>query len=96
MMLVSHPHALHHTSVPVEGYTMNSGQGIASHADVLWGSSHVPAPPTSAEPKTIKKFLFHCSQTSAGDHMQINGDLIGAVEVKVSRIETHTCKLGRV
>ena len=50
---------------------------VASHADVLRGSSRVPAPRTSAEPKD--KFLSHCSQISAGDHMQIIGDPIGAV-----------------
>ena len=48
-----------------------------SHADVLRGSSRVLAPQTSAEPKD--KFLSHCSQISAGDHMQIIGDPIGAV-----------------
>ena len=39
---------------------------------------------------------FHCSQISAGDHMQIIGDPIGAVEVKVLTSQTHTYKLGRV
>ena len=52
---------------------------IVSHADVLRVSSRVPAPRTSAELKD--KFLSHCSQISAGDHMQITGDPIGAVEV---------------
>ena len=47
---------------------------LASHADVLRGSSRVPAPRTSAELKD--KFLFHCSQISAGDHMQIIGDSV--------------------
>ena len=39
---------------------------LSSHADVLWGSSRVPAPRTSPEPKD--EFLSHCSQISAGDH----------------------------
>ena len=69
-------------------------QNLASHADVLRGSSRVPVPLTSAEPKD--KFLSHCSQISAGDHMQIIGDPIGAVEVKVLTSQTHTYKLGRV
>ena len=60
---------------------------VASHADVLRGSSRVPAPRTSAEPKD--KFLSHCSQISAGDHMQIIGDPIGAVEVKVFKPSTY-------
>ena len=42
------------------------------------------------------KFLFHCSQISAGDHMQIIGDPIGVVEVKVLTRQTHTYKLCRV
>ena len=67
---------------------------VASHADVLRGSSRVPAPRTSAELKD--KFLSYCSQISAGDHMQIIGDPIGAVEVKVLTSQTHTYKLGRV
>ena len=67
---------------------------LASHADVLRGSSRVPAPRTSAELKD--KFLSHCSQISAGDHMQIIGDPIGAVEVKVLTSQTHTHKLCRV
>ena len=58
-----------------------SCEALASHADVLRGSSRVPAPRTSAEPKD--KFLSHCSQISAGDHMQIMGDPIGAVNVTV-------------
>ena len=57
-------------------------------------SSRVPAPLTSAEP--IDKFLSHCSQISAGDHMQIIEDPIGAVEVKVLTSQAHTYKLGRV
>ena len=63
----------------------------ASHVDVLRGSSRVAAPRTSAELKD--KFLFHCSQISAGDHMQIAGDPIGAVVVKVLSSQTHTYKL---
>ena len=54
---------------------------VASHAEVLRGSSCVPAPLTSAELRD--EFLSHCSQISAGDHMQIIGDPIGAVELKV-------------
>ena len=67
---------------------------LASHADVLRGSSRVPAPPTSAELKD--KFLSHCSQISAGDHIQIIRDPIGAVEVKVLTSQTHTYMLRRV
>ena len=67
---------------------------LASHADVLRGSSRVAAPLMSAEPKD--KFHSHCSQISAGDHMQIIGDPIGAVEVKVLTSQTHTYKFGRV
>ena len=67
---------------------------LASHADVLRGSSCVPAPQTSADPQD--KFLSHCSQISAGDHMQIIGDPIGAVEVKVLTSQTHMYKLCRV
>ena len=67
---------------------------LASQADVLRGSSRVPAPRTSAEPKD--KFLSYCSQISAGDHIQIIGDPIGAVEVKVLTSQTHTYKLCRV
>ena len=48
---------------------------LASLADLFRGSSRVPAPQTSAQPKD--KFLSHCSQISPGDHMQI----IGASEV---------------
>ena len=61
---------------------------LASLADVLRGSSRVPAPRTSAELKD--KFLSRCSQISAVDHMQIIGDPIGAVEVKVLTSQTHT------
>ena len=63
---------------------------LASHADFLRGSSRVPASRTSAE------FLSLCSQTSAGVDIQIMGDPIGAVEVKVLTSETHTYKLCRV
>ena len=62
-------------------------RSVASHADVLSGSSRVPAPRTYAESKD--KFLSHCSQISAGDHMQIIGDPIGPVEVKVLTSQTH-------
>ena len=67
---------------------------LASHADVLRSSSRVPAPRTSAELED--KFLSHCSQISAGDHMQIIGYPIGAFEVKVLTSQTHTYKLCRV
>ena len=63
-------------------------------ASLLRGSSRVPAPRTSAELKD--KFLSHCSQTSAGDHMQIIGDTIGVIEVKVLTSQTHTYTLCRV
>ena len=65
--------------------------GVASHVDILRGSSRVPAPRMSAELKD--KFLSHCTQISAGDHMQIIGEPIGAVEVKVLTSQTHTYKL---
>ena len=64
---------------------------LASHADVLRGSSRVPAPRTSADRQD--KFLSLCSQISAGDHMEIIGDPVGAVEVKVLTSQTHTYKL---
>ena len=67
---------------------------LASYADVLRGLSCVPAPRTSAELKD--KFISHCLQISAGDHMQIIGDPIGAIEVKVLTSQTHTYKLCRV
>ena len=67
---------------------------VTSHADVLRGSKRVPAPRTSAEPKD--KFLSHCSQISASDHMQILGDPVGAVEFQVLTSQTHTYKLRRV
>ena len=67
---------------------------LASHADDLRGSSRVPAPRTSAE--LNDKFLSHGWQISAEDHMQVIGDPIGAVEVKVLTSQTHTYKLCRV
>ena len=67
---------------------------VASPADILRRASRVSSPQTSAELKD--KFLSHCSQISAGDHMQIIGDPIGAVEVKVLTSQTHTYKLCRV
>ena len=67
---------------------------VASHVDALRGSSRVPAQLTSAEPKNT--FLSYCSRISPGDHMQIIGDPISAVEVKVLTSQTHTYKLGRV
>ena len=60
---------------------------LASYADVLRGLSCVPAPRTSAELKD--KFISHCLQISAGDHMQIIGDPIGAVEVSVDKPNTY-------
>ena len=74
-------------------FITTASEALASHADVLRGSSRIPAPRTSAELK--EKFLSHCSQISAGDHMQIIGDLIGVVEVKVLTSQTHTYKLCR-
>ena len=44
---------------------------IASHADVLWGSSHIPAPWTSAEMNGLIPFLLSL-QISAGAHVQIS------------------------
>ena len=67
---------------------ITSHKPLASHADVLRVSL------TSAESKD--KFLSHCSQISAGNHIQIMGDPIGAVEVKVLTSQTHTYKLDRV
>ena len=67
--------------------TIDAPYSLASHADVLRGASRVPAPLPSAEPKD--QFLSHCSQISSGDHMQIIGDPIGAVEVKVLTSQTH-------
>ena len=60
---------------------------LASLADVRRGSSRVPAPRMSAELKD--KFLSHCSQILAADHMQIIEDPIAAVEVKVLTSQTH-------
>ena len=95
---------LYSADLIVEVFEVNSQQSIrydtrvrnyiASHVDILKGSSRVLAPLTSAEPRNT--FLFYCSQLSAGDHMQIIGDPIGAVEVKVLTSQTHTYKLGRV
>ena len=66
---------------------------LASHADILIsGVRHKFL--TSA--KTKNKFLSHCSQISAGNHMQIIGHPIGAVEIKVLTSQTHTYKLCRV
>ena len=45
--------------------------------------------------KGVVKFLSHCSQISAGAHVQIIGEPVGAVEVKVLTSQTHTYKLGR-
>ena len=69
-------------------------RSIASPADILRRASRVPSPRTSVELKD--KFLSHCSQISAGNHTQIIGDPIGAVEVKVLTSQTHTYKLCRV
>ena len=77
----------------LSGEGKENGRKIASRADVLGGSSRVPAPRTSAEPKD--KFFSHCSQISAGDHMQqIIGDPTGTVDVKVLTSKTHTYRLG--
>ena len=64
------------------------GDYLASHAYVLRGSSCVPAPLTYVEPEY--KFLSHCSQISAGDHMQIIGGLISAVRVLISQTGMRT------
>ena len=61
--------------------SMLSMQYLASHGGGFRGSSRVSVPLTTAERKD--KFLSHCSQISARGHMQIIGDPIGAVEVKV-------------
>ena len=59
---------------------------LASHVDVLTLEvRHTFL--TSA--KTKDKFLSHCPQISAGDHKQIIGDPIGAVEIKVLTSQTH-------
>ena len=77
----------------LSGEGKENGGKIASRADVLRGSSSVPAPRTSAEPK--HKFFSHSSQMSAGDHMQqIIGDPTGTVDVKVLTSKTHTYRLG--
>ena len=76
------------------GCCLGACLGLASHTDVPRGSSRVP---TSRMPAELKdKFLSHCSQISAGDHMQIIGDPTGAVDVKVLTRQTHTFKLCRV
>ena len=61
---------------------------VASHADVLRGSSRVPTPRTSAELKD--KFLSYCSQISAEDHMQIIGDPICAAPIRTSSVQCDT------
>ena len=38
--------------------------------------------------KQLVKFLSHCSQISAGTHVQIMGEPIGAVEVKMLTSQT--------
>ena len=43
----------------------------------------------------IEWFPSHCSQISAGAQVQIIGEPIGAVEVKVLTSQTHTYKLGK-
>ena len=68
----------------------NIARVLASHADVL-RVTHAFLPHERAELKD--KFLSHCSHISAGDHMQIIGDPIGAVKVKVLTSQTHTYKL---
>ena len=67
---------------------------LASHVDILRGSSGVPAPQSSADPQD--KFFSHFSQITAGDHMEIIGDPIGAVEVKVLTIQTSTTRTSSV
>ena len=79
---------------PLKYVNFITARRVASHTDVPRGSSRVPAPRTSAELKN--KFLSHCSQIPAGDHMQIIGDPIGAVEAKVLTSQTHTCKFRRL
>ena len=66
---------------PLKYVNFITARRVASHTDVPRGSSRVPASRTSAELKD--KFLSHCSQIPAGDHMQIIGDPVGAVEAKV-------------
>ena len=104
LKLIIHVFGLYSAHLVVEVFEVNFQRSswygtwvrysIASHVDVLRGSSRVPAPLTSAEPKNT--FLSYCSQISTGDHMQIIGDPISAVEVNVLTSQTHTYKLGRV
>ena len=62
---------------------------VTSNADVLRGSSRVPAPRTSAEPKD--KFLSHCSQISAEDHMEIQSALLKSKwHIRRSSVECDT------
>ena len=61
---------------------------LAFHAYVLRGLSRVHAPLTYIEPED--KFLSHCSQISAGDHMHIIGGLISAVKVLTSQTGMRT------
>ena len=61
-------------------------RGIASYADVLRGLSRVS--PHECLLKQVVKFLSHCSQISAGTHVQIMGEPIGAVEVKMLTSQT--------
>ena len=68
---------LYSADLIVEVFEVNSQQSsrydtrvrnyIASHVDILKGSSRVLAPLTSAELKNA--FLSYCSKISAGDHM---------------------------
>ena len=62
---------------------------VASYADVLKGSSCVPAPRTSAEKKD--KFLSHCSQISAEDHTEIQSALLKSKwHIRTSSVECDT------
>ena len=74
-------------TVTIATDTVSVTTNLASHADVLRGSSRVPAPLTSAE-TTSGKFLSHCSQISVGAPVEIIAEPIGAVEVKVLTSQT--------
>ena len=98
---------------------------LASHADVLRGSSRVHAPqiayvadvrvrgegekresgekgkgPLTLSPQSHSLFPFLPTalplSAPAGAQVQIIGEPIGAVEVKVLTSQTHTYKLGKV
>ena len=65
---------------------------VASHADVLRGSSRVPAPRTSAEPKD--KFLSHCSQYQLEITCRLSEIQLALLKSKCSS-QTHRYKLCR-